>query len=167
MGVRQKKVERLFQGPESDLGQKTPGSWHLAQCLFHCVTHGPETQTTRHMVKEWARGYATWMARLLELGAGSSRAKTWRIMHCYRNLFTSSYCSYPCGCLRWGGVQNSWLTAWTKALTVSQRVTQESPCFLGITVGFVTQDLERSEEKPTIHKGLFILRALLFPHFAW
>lgn len=63
------------------LGAKTPGCWHLSQCSFHCVTHGPETQPTRHLVKKWARALATWMARLLKMGAGSPGGKAWRIIH--------------------------------------------------------------------------------------
>lgn len=65
--------------------------------------------------------------------------------------------------------KNNWLTAQTKAEAISQREIQESPGFVHITNTLrQVETKNNSEEKPTIHKGPFILWTfLLHTHFTW
>lgn len=109
---------------------------------------------------------ATWMARLLRGRGWGEGAKGWRILWFYRNLFASRSCGYQCGCPQ---RKNDWLTAQTKAEAISQREIQESRGFVRITNTLhQVETKNNSEEKPTIHKGPFILWAfLLHTHFTW
>lgn len=102
-------------------------------------------------------------------GKGGGRGeglKGCRIIWFHRNLFASRSCGYQRGCpMR----KNNWLTARTKARTVSQREIQESPGFVHITDTLHQLETKNnSEGKPTVHKGPFILWAFLFhTHFTW
>lgn len=108
--------------------------------------------------------HATWMARLLREGGWGQAAKGWRILWLYRNLFASRSCGYQCGRPRERRTDRQ-----TKAWATSQREIQESRGSVRITNTLhQVETKNNSEEKPTIHKGPFILWAfLLHTHFTW
>lgn len=144
---RQKKVKWLFQGPESDSGQtlQVPG---ICPSVRSTVSH---TALKHKPLNTWWRSEQgakphEWLD-CWRWGLGDPR-RALKDNTCYRiYLQVATAVTHVAA---WGGlgVEGRWRTAWTQALTVSGRGTQESRCFLGIVQSLHHMKPETQSGKP-------------------
>lgn len=162
----EEKIEWLFQGPKSELGQELRVC--ATQARFHfMVSNGLlKAWTTGHVTKERTGDLGLINGQIVEERWGEREERGgWRIIWFDRNLFASRSCGYPCGCPREGTID------WQPNKDVDDLTKGDIgvECLVRITSSLhQVETKNNSEEKPTTHKGPFILWTFLFhTYFTW